>query len=542
MGDNATRVLAIGLDGASFELLGSWLRAGDMPNLARLVARGVSGGLESVVPPLTPPAWTSAVTGVNPGKHGVFNFLRPSFEPGAAEFYGSADWRSPALWDLLGARGLRSVVLHLPATYPPRPLAGALVAGLPLTNLDANSTYPAGLKDELRERIPGYRLFPDTMLLRTDRDAYFRDAMRTLAAHTEEALFMMGREPWSFFFTLWHMGDSLKHYFWDDMLRKTEDEHRRFYIRDYYREVDRSLGRVLERAGEDATVLVLSDHGHQGVRRAVHLNGWLARNGYLKVRIPASLARGKLLKKVERKLRGAFGMRKRVEAIAGDNDPAFAAAARTLETMGQAVVWSETTAYAEPPGFVWLNVKGRNAAGIVDPGADYARVRDEIRRGLLAIEDADADRKVLDAVVTREEAFDGPATAVAPDLIALPREGYITEYGVQHRNDVGPARPVGFNGYHVMRGMFALAGPDVRAGETLDGARILDVAPTILYLLGLPVQPGMDGRVLENALAPELLAARPVAVEEIPVDLPAPPSAADERESIERSLKDLGYM
>ena len=220
------RVLAIGLDGASFELLDPWLESGEMPHLAALVTRGASGGLESVIPPLTPPAWTSAATGVNPGKHGVYNFLRPKFGRPVTEFFGTADWKAPALWDFLAARGIPSIVLHLPATYPPRPVHGALVAGLPLTNVEANSTWPPGLKDELRHEIPGYRLFPDTMLLRTDRDAYYRDAVDTLRAQTDEVLYLMAHREWSLLFTLWHMGDSLKHFFWEDMERAAVDNPR----------------------------------------------------------------------------------------------------------------------------------------------------------------------------------------------------------------------------------------------------------------------------------------------------------------------------
>jgi predicted AlkP superfamily phosphohydrolase/phosphomutase len=528
------RVLAVGLDGASFELLGSWMRSGDMPNLARLVAAGASGGLESVVPPLTPPAWTSALTGVGPGTHGIYNFLKPRFERPVAEFYGSSDLRVPALWDLLGARGLRSVVLHLPATYPPRPMEGAMVAGLPLTKVSADCTWPPELRDELVERVPGYKLFPDTLLRRTDPDAYFRDSVTTLGAQADEALLLMEREDWSFFYTLWHMGDTLKHYFWDDMLRKTGNEARRFYIRDYYREADRHLGRLVERAGPDTHVLVLSDHGHQGVRRAVHLNGWLVRNGYLKIEIPASLVRSKLWKKIQRKVRRVLRL---PATAAGEKASAFDAAARTIEAISKAVVWAETKAYAEPPGFIWINLRGRHATGVVAPGEEYERVRSAIRDGMMAIRDPESDMPVFDRILTREEAFSGPALDEAPDLVAMPREGYLTEYGVQQRNDVANVRQVGFNGYHVMRGMLAMAGPGIPAGAQLAGARIVDVAPTVLHLLGLPVQPWMEGKVLDEAAGD-----RPVTVEEIPVELSTRAGAGSERDSIEQSLRDLGYM
>src|SRR6187549_1897367 len=128
-----SRVVVVGLDGASFELLDPWIRAGEMPNLERLVGRGVSGGLESVLPPMTPPAWTSAVTGVYPGKHGIYNFIRPFFGRFNVEFCGTAHRKAPALWDYLTSLGLSSVILHLPATFPPPRLEGCLVSGYPIT-------------------------------------------------------------------------------------------------------------------------------------------------------------------------------------------------------------------------------------------------------------------------------------------------------------------------------------------------------------------------------------------------------------------------
>ncbi len=533
------RVLAVGLDGASFELLQPWIQSGDMPNLAALVNRGVSGGLESVIPPLTPPAWTTAVTGVNPGKHGVFNFLKPKFGRAVTEFFGTADWKTPALWDYLGARNLSSVVLHLPATYPPRPIEGVLVAGLPLTNVDANSTWPPELKNDLQREIPGYRLFPDTMLLRTDRDAYFRNAVETLRAQTDEALYLMEREPWSLMFTLWHMGDSLKHYFWEDMTGASGNEARRFYIRDYYREVDRALGRVVERAGTETHLVVLSDHGHQGVWRAIFLNGWLAQNGLLKVRVPVSMISSKVVRKIRRVLKRRFRLPVRQ---AGDNDQGFAAAARALESMGRLIVWDSTKAHAEPPGFVWINVRGRDAAGVVEPGEQYETVCREIVDGLLALRDPQTNLPVVDRVVRRDEAFAGGAIDDAPDLVVLPREGYITEYGMQAGRAVGPARQVGFNGYHVMRGMVAFAGPDIRAGETIEDAQIADIAPTVMYLLGLPHQPVMDGHVLTAAIRPDVLAKRPVRIEAIQVERPIVSDRGGEQDAIEQSLRDLGYM
>jgi predicted AlkP superfamily phosphohydrolase/phosphomutase len=533
------RVLVVGLDGASFELLGQWMDAGLMPNLAALVARGVAGGLESVIPPLTPPAWTSAVTGVNPGRHGVLNFAKPRFGGQLVDFYSALDRRAPALWDFLGAMGKRSVILHLPATHPPLPLEGLLVSGIPVTDLRADCSYPKTLKDELIAAIPGYKLFPNTLRLRQDRDLYFRDTVDTLRSQAEEALYLMRREPWDLFFTLWQVGDSLMHFFWRDMDGRTGNETRRHYIREFYKAADEELGRVVAAAGPETHVIVMSDHGHTGVYGAVYLNKWLADRKLLKFRVSMNDAVQMILKKIQRKLGRKVGFRKKYDPEA---DQGLQIAARMLEKLEKGIEWSHTVAHAEPPGYIWINAKDRYPRGIVEPGEEYLRVREEIRAGLGELVDPDSGEPVLDRIVTREDAFAGPGMADAPDLVVTCKPGFITEYAVRKNFVVGPSQGARFSGYHVMRGMLAMAGPEVRAGESIEGAAIVDVAPTILHLLDLPVQPGLDGAVLERALTEDAVAARPVRVSEIPVAF-VPPAAGDfERSSIEQSLRDLGYL
>jgi predicted AlkP superfamily phosphohydrolase/phosphomutase len=533
------RVLVIGLDGASFELLGPWMDEGLLPNLSALVARGVSGGLESVIPPLTPPAWTSAVTGVNPGRHGVLNFARPRFGGQLVDFYSALDRRAPALWDYLGAVGKRSIVLHLPATHPPLALDGLLVAGIPVTDLRTDCTYPKTLKQDLVDAIPGYKLFPNTLRLREDRSLYFRDTVDTLKAHGEEALHLMRREPWDLFFTLWQVGDSLMHFFWRDMDGRTGNEERRHYIRDYYREVDVALGRVVEAAGPETHVVVMSDHGHTGVYGAVYVNKWLSDNKYLRIRVSTRDAIEMIAKKIQRKLGKKIGFKKKYDP---EGDQGLQIAARMLEKLEKGIDWANTLAHAEPPGYIWINAKDRYPRGVVEPGEEYLRVREEIKEGLEELVDPATGERVLDRIVTREEAFAGPGMVDAPDLVVTCKPGFITDYAVRKNFVVGPSQGARFSGYHVMRGMLAMAGPDVRSSETVEDARIVDIAPTVLHLLGLPAQPDHDGVVLEGALRPDALSTRPVRVEPIAVNFTPPAEGDFERSSIEQSLRDLGYM
>lgn len=538
-GRSTPRVVIVGLDGASLELLNPWISEGLLPNLARLMERGVSGGLESVIPPLTPPAWTTAVTGVPPADHGVLNFARPRFGKSNLDFFNALDRRVPALWDFLGAAGKRSLVLHLPAAHPPFEIDGALISGIPLTDIRSDCTYPKSLKDDLVANIPGYKLYPNTRQLKGERDAYFEDAVATLRTHVEEALFLMRREAWDMLFTVWQPGDSLMHFFWKDMDGRSGVEARRNYIRDYYREADAGIGRIVEEAGDDATVIVMSDHGHTGVHGAVYLNKWLVENGYMDFRTTFRQGLELLMLKVQRKFRRRFVKRRKFRE---DEDQMTQIAARLLEKLEQGIRWSSTRAHAEPPGYIWICTKDRYPLGIVEPGKEYLRIREEIRAGLAGLIDPDTGDPVFEAVLTKDQAFDGPAAADAPDLVVMCRAGFITEYGLRRNFVVGPSQGARFNGYHVMKGLFVAAGPELQKGATIEGSRILDIAPTILHLLNLPVPPAMKGRVLTDAFVEGAIAGRPVRIEKVPVKFTPSSKGEVERESIEQSLRDLGYM
>ena len=538
-GHSTRRVIVFGLDGASLELLGPWIEEGLLPNIARLIERGVSGGLESVIPPLTPPAWTTAVTGVPPAEHGVLNFARPRFGRATFDFFNALDRRVPALWDYLAAAGKRSLVLHLPAAHPPFEIDGVLISGIPVTDIRTDFTYPKSLKDELIENIPGYKLYPNTRQLKGERDSYFEDAIATLRTHVEEALFLMQREPWDLLFTVWQPGDSLMHFFWKDMDGRSGDESRKNFIRDYYIEADAGIGRIVDAAGNETSVIVMSDHGHTGVHAAVYLNKWLVQNGDMDFRPTFRHGLELLMLKVQRKIRRRLVKRRKFKE---DEDQFAQVAARLLGKLEQGIRWKSTVAHAEPPGYIWICTKNRYPLGTIEPGEEYFRVREEIRVGFAGLVDPDTGEPVFDRVLTKDEAFPGPAARDAPDLVLMCRPGFITEYGLRKNFVVGPSQGARFNGYHVMTGLFVAAGPELKRGVTIDGARILDVAPTILHLLDLPIPPSMKGSVLTAAWAAETLSNRSVRIEDVGVKFTPSSQGEVERESIEQSLRDLGYM
>jgi predicted AlkP superfamily phosphohydrolase/phosphomutase len=548
----SARLLVIGLDGATLDLVAPWAAAGDLPVLSRLMAVGAWGRLRSTVPPATFPAWTSLVTGVNPGRHGVLDFVERV--PGTlhVRFVNGSRRRAPALWTRLSAAGRRVAILTVPATYPPEPVHGVMVSGFdsPVTSaIDASFVFPASFHAEV-QRAVGRVPFADFQEVRTGRRWHER-ALASLLDGVERratlAELVLRREPWDTCMVVFGESDTVAHHFWRyhdaSSPRHVPGPHAGAIAR-VYRALDAAIGRLMDAAG-NARVAIVSDHGNGGAGdRVVHLNRFLASQRLLAFRAgggtAARAARGLALRAIPFRLQGS--LLRRLPAAAG-----------RLEGRARfgAIDWSRTTAFSEELDYhpsVWINLAGRDVHGTVSPG-DYDRTRDAVHAALAGWRD-ESGRPVVDRVWRREEVYRGSATERAPDLLlelAMP-EGYsqscLRSAGpgpALRRLDVGEhgaGKGTGLNGSHRRDGLFVLAGPGVRPGACAR-ADIVDVLPTLLALDGMPVPLGLDGRPMETALA------QPPRYERDPIaEIDPSPVAYDDRQSAEIAarLSSLGYL
>ena len=211
------RVLAIGLDSAAPDLIERWVREGKLPVFKRLMDSGCYGRLESTEPALTPPAWTSSVTGVNPGKHNIYDFYRITPQHGK-EIATSKDRRSKAIWNLLDEFGRRSIILNLPLTYPAEQFNGIMVTGMPTPSLDKSFVTPETLRDEVLRLIGGKKLGVDTnTLLRGDEDQFLKDLERITDRISKLAFHLINNYDWDFFMVVFDDLDRLQHVFWHHM-------------------------------------------------------------------------------------------------------------------------------------------------------------------------------------------------------------------------------------------------------------------------------------------------------------------------------------
>lgn len=554
------RVLVIGLDGAPFPLLAKWAESGHMPTLRRLLAEGVGGPMRSTMPPTSGPAWTSFATGMNPGRTGVYDFLYR--RPGSYVFPPvNASMRSGrTLWRLMSDADLKVGVVNIPISYPVEPVNGTFISGWMTPYFAKDYTWPPELGAEIEAKVGDYRIYPSETFSERGRKAFFDSSDELLELLTRTTLHLMERDDWDFFMTVYFDVDRILHQLWHVL----DDGHPwrkgRGATKDaagleaavlrYFTKLDADLARVIAKAGEGTTVMLMSDHGMGRASRFVVLNNLLLDLGYLKLSsdLPTklkafALRSGFSLRNVHR-LVDRLGAAKHAEY---KNVYSFDSVLKRFFLSFHNVDWPASRAYSfgRHYGSLFLNVKGREPQGSVAPGAEYERTRDEIAEALLAWRDPELGRPLVSKAIRREEVYHGSRFDEAPDLILLPHDDADIFYGL---SDFGSSRiwddTYRYSGMHRDNGMFVACGPNVRRGAAAPDVAITDLAPTILYLLDREVPADMDGRVLTEVLDPALVAARPERSGPGGEDGPRAPQeySADEEAEVLQRLRDLGYL
>jgi predicted AlkP superfamily phosphohydrolase/phosphomutase len=520
----------LGWDSATFDVIDPLIEQGRLPVLADLMQRGFSAPLHSTWPPMTDCAWTSAFTGSNPGKHGIFGSWYRA--PGAygCRYFSSRDRRSPALWEL--ADGVRFLVWNVPMTFPPQGVDGVMVAGYGAPP-GSNFCVPADFQDSLAQRWD-----VDDLLDRApygSLERYLEELVRGLRVQAEALPWAIGEAGADCAIAVWPHVDRAQHFFWQ--FRETTHELSEAVER-VYEEMDRTTGALID-AFPDADVVVVSDHGAGPLFGDVNLGSWLARNDYASFggakRSPWSLA-----------WRLPPPARRAAKRIA----PALAK--RTMrETLSAGLgsfEWSETKAFLGVNGDLWINQQGREPQGTVSE-IDAAALIDEIRGKVLSLRDPRNGTAVFAAAHRRDEIYSGPALGLAPDLML---DSWSAGYRVSPAREaseelvVAPANLAGvetaWSSDHRPLGVFVAAGPHVAYGSDQE-LSLYDVCPTALALLEREVPAGLDGRPVEQALAPAFLSAHPVRGRGAVVPKQDHTAYSDnEAAAVAQHLKELGYI
>jgi predicted AlkP superfamily phosphohydrolase/phosphomutase len=551
-----TKLAIIGIDGATYDIIHPMIADGELPNISKILCEGVSGALESEKPPMTPPAWTSMFTGLNPGKHGVFHFIGRNLGSYQHSLKNSGSFVGKDLMSLLSKRGLSVGSLSVPMTYPPYQVhEGYMISGIPMPLSGDSVAWPPEICDEVRE-ITGNDYLADVEYSKYDGDTETASDDLSLYAELRDELFdiekrrlaiqakFLRERPTDFYFTVVSVTDRCQHYFWkfqDPSHAGYTEEGAKLYgevIRDSYRLADKFVGEAREILGDDVPIALVSDHGFGPQNYDFHINTWLEQQGYLVRKQVPYLKWGKLhlggvfhrigLGVIEKML-GPLGKipiyRPKVKRVADASD----------------IDWSRTTAFANLHG-ICLNLQGREPHGIVAE-SNYATLIDEIIAELGKVKMPNDDM-ACDGVFKKEDIYSGPRTAEAPDLqFQMAGLSCITKecWGETQLFALRKNAPI--SGQHRFNGIFAISKQGVEAGKFIEGMHIQDTAPTLLYAIEQAVPVWMDGSIRGDIYSDP---------QEPKWDRsPEPQSAAasssnpdcdDQSQSIEDSLRGLGYL
>ena len=552
------RVLIAALDGVGLDLLRPWLEDGVLPNLRQLMERGVHGHLATVMPPVTAPAWTSFMTGKNPGKHGVYEFLLRESNSFDEIPVNSLRRDGLTLWDLLGRAGHRAIVVNVPVTYPPQPVNGVLISGFLTPRQRRDFTYPPGLLDEIEHAVGPYRLHLNVPYQPGKVDVFLDELLDVLDYKSRVLNYLMGRYDWDFM--MFHVlgTDRLQHELGHVLdpdhpaHNKQEAGQYRKRIVAYFRRVDEELGRLVEAAGPQTTVLVMSDHGSGSIYKFMSFNVWLLRQGFLRLkRDPVTLVQ-RLIYELGITPEVGYQIAARLgwggTRLSVDLDER----SRLLNLIGRVflsfknVDWTRTLAYSKGNyGQIFINLKGREPFGVVEPGDEREQVCQEIIGRLREIRDPSTGEVIIGQVFRGEELYQGKYVSQAPDILFLPRDMHYKALGtLAFMSNRFLRDSYGLSGDHRMNGLFICAGPSINQGQIVEGARIIDVAPTLLYLMGEKVPGDMDGQVLKEIFTPGFQQTHTLEFTSTPSDtgMAGGEYSPDDADDVLRRLRNLGYL
>ncbi len=433
---SAEKVLVLGIDGVPYTLLNRFIDEGIMPHLAGLAKKGTLTDMTASIPEVSSTSWSTFMTGVNPGRHGIFGFTELQKGTYKWRFPNANDIRSETLWDIAGRNNKKSIVLNVPSTYPARALNGILTAGFVALDLK-KATYPESAYKYLKGI--GYKMDVDTRKAQESTSALADEIKAAFEVRKKAMLNFLDKSEWNLFIGVITETDRLHHYLWV-ALEDENHSHHGFFI-DFYRQLDSFIGEMYERAGDDIPFILLSDHGFTSIKKEVYLNVWLQEQGYLKFTKENPIS---------------------------------------MEDMSR-----ESKAFVLDPARIYIHTKGRYLNGSVEAG-EYEGLRQRIREGLLSLS-IDSER-VVRRVMFKEELYSGDLYDDAPDIVALPFEGYDLKGSINKSRISGK----GFlTGGHTREDAVFYINREIKKEDI----NIMDVGPTIISLLGIK-ENHFDGKCL----------------------------------------------
>lgn len=554
---NRPKVVILGLDGAPPHLLRQWVDQGHLPAFARLYREGACGTMASTPQCHSAPAWSSFATGLNPGRHGIFSFMNRVPHSYASRRIDARDQQGATFWELASQQDRRCAILNVPVTFPAAPLNGVLIGDWLCPSLSApNATYPAELAEELLQRLGAYRFHADVK--RHVLAGHHRQALENLRLGVEQKAevgrLIWEREDWDVYALVLVESDAAQHYY-----LHTADEAHPLHpqavaqgldgaLLDLYKRFDAILADLMARLDDNTTLLVMSDHGATAnTRGRCYMRSFLKNLGLLQMKPPRG-ASERLKRTLVAGRKWGFellnarlpkSLKVKLNCLLPQARERVFADSFTVD-----VDWTRTRAYS----YYWetdpyINVQGREPEGIVGPDDEYDEVSALLSQHLLAARDLKTGRPAVQRVRYKRDQFHGPYADLAPDLLVdwtenLLVEGLVSEVDGRELIARADLRDDTLGAHHP-DALLMLWGRGVTPGSVPANASIMDVAPSVLALLGCDVPDNLDGRVLDDCLA---VSAATTEAGQYALATAETVYTDEEEAEVEDRLRNLGYL
>ena len=491
-------VLTIGIDGGTFKTLQPMMDLGIMPRLKEAMARGTYALAESVIPTNSAAAWSSIMTGLNPGKHGIFYFNeleRTEAGPKWGRIVNFSSIHGTTLWKILGDHGLRVCVVNVPITYPPEDVNGILISGLLAPSESSNYTYPS----ELRNDLVDYKI--DINLMDEDRPSkedWYKHILREVTEITKvrnrNVISLLKKEDWDFVMVVYRETDDVQHFLWHVISQGLSKSGETTYfplVKEYFSLLDSSIGELLDRMGEETDTFIISDHGFDAMpTRIFDLDSWARsrelqfyRSGYAQIRITAL--------GLIRKIISNQNFAEIVKFVSQERKVANTLEFGVVKNKDNLINWQRTLAFKFGDGLA-LKLES------MDDARMYS-IKQAIRKDLISMVDPGEKSKPITDVVERDLVYKGPFSSRAPDLVVIPSAKYklSTIPGTKMFEN---SPKIELTGEHDRHGIFIALGPNIRRSGQIDNVSILDFFPTLLELFNIDLPSDLDGKVLQSIL------------------------------------------
>ncbi len=550
------KVFVLGLDGASPEIIESLIDRGRLPSFKALKDGGASGKLRTTIPPITGSAWSSFMTGKNPGKHGIFDFIYRKEGSYELSPISARMRKGKAFWTIATEADRKVCIFNVPVTYPPDPVNGIMVSGMLTPSGRNDFTHPFSIAKEL-DRVAGkYQIHITESYSRKQEDRFLKHLYEVTSKQKQAMDFLLSQEDWDLFVAVYQGIDVLQHELWHTYDRRhfRHGQYEERYIDvipQFYEYMDSILCDVMDWCErENAILVVMSDHGAGALKKLFYVNNFLIKKGFLKLRKRVMTRFKHLLFRLGVSPMTFYHILLSVGLGRLKHKTRFGQGSSWLKKFFlsfEDVDWGTSKAYAigSTAGQIYVNLEGREPGGIIRRGEEYKAVREEIIKELRGLTDPETGHHVIEEIYRKEELYSGPHTLTAPDIVFLPKGLEIVAFGeyefASHRT-LDYSR--GLSSSHRMDGILMVKGAGLKSNSTIINGNIMDIAPTILYLMGLPVDPDMDGMVLKDAIEKEILEQNPIETGDLNTCSFATGEVytKEEEEELKAHLKSLGYF